>query len=187
MKMYPRDMDQLKMRSQIMNEYHVNQKNHIAEFEEVIKLNEDLLAENPYVSRQNLDNYPTHELNGQQYCAASKNWAKVDPKAADRRSLHYAGEDRTYLIFKNQFTGEWEFPTGSILFGTTFMRARQDLFVKYSDDKWKVKFFGGVPLIHTVREFTEAEKEDKQSDGLAGVRTYFFGAHHYRGLCEFSD
>lgn len=67
------------------------------------------------------------------------------------------------------------------------MRARQDLFVKYSDDKWKVKFFGGVPLIHTVRELTEVEKEEKVNEGLAGVRTYFFGAHHYRGLTAFSD
>lgn len=100
-----------------MNEYHVNQKAHIAEFEEVIKLNEDILAENPYCSNMNLDNFPTHELDGEQYCAASKNWAKVDPKASDRRSLHYAAEDRTYLIFKNQFTGDWEFPTGTMLFG----------------------------------------------------------------------
>jgi len=126
----------------------------------------------------NLDNFPTHELNGETYCAASKNWSKVDPAATDRRSLHYAAEDRTYLIFKNQRTGEWEFPTGKILFGVTFMRAKQELFIKYSADKWKVKFFSNAPLIHTVRDLTEAEKEQASNDGMAGVRTYFFGAHH---------
>jgi hypothetical protein len=67
----------------------------------VIKLNEDLLVENPYVSQMNLDNFPTHKLGDETYCAASKNWANVDPKASDVRSLHYAPEDRTFLIFKN--------------------------------------------------------------------------------------
>lgn len=64
MKMYEKDLEHIKMRSTIMNEYHVNQKAHIAEFEEVVKLNEDILAENPYVSNMNLDNFPTHEMNG---------------------------------------------------------------------------------------------------------------------------
>jgi len=56
--------------------------------------------------------------------------------------------------------------------------------LKYSDNKWKVKYFGQLPLIHTVRDFTIAEKESKPNDGLKGVRTYFFGAHHWRGLPE---
>jgi hypothetical protein len=101
--------------------------------------------------------------------------------------LHYAAEDRTFLIFKNQYTGEWEFPTSTMMFGQTFMRAKQELFVHYSDDKWKVKFFGSIPLHHTVRELTEAEKETPINGGMAGVRTYFFGAHHYRGLTTFAD
>lgn len=41
------------------------------------------------------------------------------------------------------------------------MRAKQNLFVKYTDNKWKVKYFGHLPLIHTVRDLTEAEKEEK--------------------------
>ena len=57
-----------------MNEYHVNQKSHIDEFEEVSKLNEGLLADNSYVSSMNLDNFPTHKLGDETYCAASKNW-----------------------------------------------------------------------------------------------------------------
>lgn len=135
----------------------------------------------------NLDNFPTHKLGEDTYCAASKSWMKVDPRATDVRSLHYAAEDRTFLIFKNQHTGEWEFPTGEMMFGQTFIRAKQDLFTKYSDNKWKVKFFGLLPLIHTVRDLTEAELEVKLNQDMKGVRTYFFGAHHYRGLPDFAD
>jgi hypothetical protein len=74
MHMTKRDVEHLKMRSTVMNEYHVNQKSHIDEFEEVSKLNEGLLADNSYVSSMNLDNFPTHKLGDETYCAASKNW-----------------------------------------------------------------------------------------------------------------
>lgn len=74
-----------------------------------------------------------------------------------------------------------------MMFGNTWLRAKQQLFVKYSADKWKVKFFGAAPLIHTVRDLTEHEKEKTANNGLLGVRTYFFGAHHYRGLTKFAD
>lgn len=40
-------------------------------------------------------------------------------------------------------------------------------------------------MISTVREFNKTEKADKLNDGLKGARTYFYGAHHYRGLPEF--
>lgn len=72
-----------------------------------------------------------------------------------------------------------------MMFGQTFIRSKQNLFDKYTENKWKVKFFGSLPLIHTVREMTEFEREDKLNTDLNGVRTYFFGAHHYRGLPEF--
>jgi hypothetical protein len=48
-----------------------------------------------------------------------------------------------------------------MMFGQSFMRAKQNLFVKYTDNKWKVKYFGAIPLIHTVRELTLAEQEVK--------------------------
>jgi hypothetical protein len=35
-----------------------------------------------------------------------------------------------------------------------------------------------------MREFSDAERADPANDGLKGVRTYFFGAHHFRGLPE---
>lgn len=78
----------------------------------------------------NLDNYATHKMVDEstgaeiEYCAASKHFSKVDPTIQDRRTLHYAGEDRTYLIMKNKYTKEWEFPVGKIYFGQTFLRAK---------------------------------------------------------------
>ena len=177
-----RDMEYMKLRSQVMNEYHCNAKQHIAEFDEVAKLNEDLLADNPYVSQMNLDNFPTHQLGDQRYAAASKNFKNVDPKCSDVRSLHYAPEDRVYLLMKNRNTEEWEFPSSTMYFGQTFLRAKQNLFVELTDNQWKVKYFGQLPLIHTLRDFSMAEKDQESNEGLTGVRTYFFGAHHWRGL-----
>lgn len=86
-------------------------------------MNENILSDNPYSSRLNVDNYATHKITDpetgvdQEYCAASKHFSKVDPNIEDRRTIHYAGEDRTYLVFKNKYTKEWEFPTGRIFFG----------------------------------------------------------------------
>ncbi len=78
----------------------------------------------------NLDNYPTHEYTdpatGEKltYCAASKNFAKVDPNCEDWRSIHYAAEDRTYYLVKNKFTQEWQFPVGKVFFGESMLRAK---------------------------------------------------------------
>lgn len=71
----------------------------------------------------NLDNYPTHKIQDPktgediEYCAASKHFSNVDPFIEDKKSLHYAAEDRTYLIVRNKFTHEWEFPTHKMYFG----------------------------------------------------------------------
>jgi hypothetical protein len=45
-----------------MEEYSVDTKQFIDEFNEVSRLNEDVLANNPYASRLNIDNYPTHRM-----------------------------------------------------------------------------------------------------------------------------
>lgn len=129
-----------------MNEFHFDQKQYMEEFNEVAKMNESLTGNaNPYSSRMNLDNFPTHKMGEEKYCAASKYYQLVDPKCDDHRSMHFAGEDRAYLIFKNKHTKEWEFPTSNMYFGQTFLRARQNLFNKYSHEKWLVKFFGMQP------------------------------------------
>lgn len=157
---------------------------------EVAKLNEDVLATNVYASRMNIDNYPSHRLKNEEtgefveYCAASKHWRKVDPECSDRKSLHYASEERVYLIFKNKYTDEWEFPVTRIMMSETFLKAKLNLFHELTGGKWKVKFFGQGPLMHTVREFTPLEKTDKLNRDLRGVRSYFFGAHHWRGYPE---
>ena len=49
---------------------------------------------------------------------------------------------------------------------------------------WRVKYSGNIPQVHTLRDFTVAEKENKEIAHLKGVRTYFFHAHHWRGLPE---
>jgi len=158
----------------------------------VAKLNEDALAQNPYASRMNIDNYPTHKmidpLSGEEktYCGASKQWSLVDPKCSDVRSLHYSGEDRVFLILKNKYTNEWEFPISKLFVGQSFFRAKYNLFEQLTGNSWRIKFFGSSPILHTLREFTEAEKADKLNTNFKGVRTFWFGAHHWRGLPEFT-
>ena len=140
----------------------------------------------------NLDNYPTHQWTDpetnevHEYCAASKNFANVDPNCEDWRSIHYAAEDRTYFLVRNKYTKEWQFPVGSIYFGQTILRAKQKIFQEICDGNWKVKFTGNLPQVHTMRDFTVAEREDQRNEGLKGVRTYFFHANHWRGLPDIS-
>lgn len=196
-----RDVKFLKYKNDIMNEYYCNAKQFSDEFEEVSKLNEDILADNPYSSKMNLDNYPTHKVPGSnpaiEYAAASKYFGNVDPNMQDRKTIHYAAEDRTYMIVRNRYTLEWEFPTGKMNFGQTFMRGKQNLFNVIAHDPspqssgianttWKVKYFGNAPIAATIREFTQAERVQPENKMLKGVRTFFFQAHHWRGLPSIS-
>ena len=93
-----------------MNEYYCDYKKYSKDYEEVSKLNEDILGDNPYLSKMNLDNFPTHKskdpTTGEnlEYSAASKHFASVDPAITDRKTIHYAGEDRTYLLVRNKYT-----------------------------------------------------------------------------------
>lgn len=38
----------------------------------------------------------------------------------------------------------------------------------------------------TLREMTLAERQDRNNMDMKGVRTFYFQAHHYRGLPEFN-
>lgn len=104
------EMNFMKDREELMEEYFCDTKQYIDEFNEVAKLNEDILSQSPYSSRMNIDNYPTHKRKNpttsedDTYCAASKQWSLVDPYCTDTKSLHQAGEDRIYLLFKNKYT-----------------------------------------------------------------------------------
>lgn len=58
-----RDAEFLKYKSNVMNEYYSNQKQFTDEFEEISRLNEDVIGgNNPYTSKMNIDNYPTHKM-----------------------------------------------------------------------------------------------------------------------------
>jgi hypothetical protein len=59
-----------------------------------------------------------------------------------------------------------------------------NLFTELTDNKWKIKFFGSSPILHTLRQFSEHESQDPLNEDLKGVRTFWFGAHHWRGLPE---
>jgi len=113
MHMRDADIELMKLRSEIMNEYFCDFKKYIKEYASVTELNESIYSENPYASKMNLDNYPTHEWTNpetgetESYCAASKNFAKVDPECTDWRSMHYAPEDRTYFLVRNKYTHDW--------------------------------------------------------------------------------
>lgn len=125
-----REAEFFKLKSDIMNDHYFNQKQYIDEYEEVAKFNENILNDNPYSSNMNLDNYPTHRFKDpetgveREYCGASKHFSMVDPEMQDHKSLHFAGEDRVYMLLKNKYTKEWEFPTGRIYFGQTFLRSK---------------------------------------------------------------
>lgn len=41
--------------------------------------------------------------------------------------------------------------------------------------------------MHTLRDFTPIEREDKANESLKGVRTYWFGAHHWRGVPDMTS
>jgi hypothetical protein len=172
-----------------MNEYFMNLKPYADEFDEQSKMNENVLAQNPYASKLNIDNYGTHQIIDEktgeikEHFGASKHFSKVDPETDDTKSLHFAGEDRIYLILKNKYTKEWEFPTGKVFFGQTFLRAKQNLFSHLTNDTWKVRYIAGYPMVATIREFTPAE--NTLNHGLRGVRSYFFSANHYRGFPEY--
>ena len=190
MHMRDADIEMVRLRSEVMNEYYCNYKKYVKEFGEATQLNESILSENPYASQMNLDNYPTHEYTDpetgetMEYCAASKNFSKVDPTCTDWRSLHYAPEDRTFYLVRNKYTQEWQFPVGQMMFGETFLRGKQNLFKNICDGNWKIKYAGNLPQVHTLRDFTVAEREDTMNTHLKGVRTYFYHAHHWRGLTE---
>lgn len=66
--------------------------------------------------------------------------------------------------------------------GQTLLRGKQNLFSDLTDNKWRIKFSSNMPQMHTLRDLTLAEKEDKNNSLFTGVRTYFFHANHWRGL-----
>lgn len=156
-------------------------------------MNEDVLKNNEYRSRMNLDNFPSHQILDEstgemrQYYGASKYFKNVDPKVTDPKSLHNASCHTTYLLLKNRNTQEWEFPTTEMYVGETFLRAKQNILNSLLDNEESmlVKYLNLYPSLATLRQLTEAEQEEDRNYDKKGVRTYYFEAHHWRGLPTF--
>jgi hypothetical protein len=189
---YPKvDHDFTVLRNKTMNEYYLDMKKYQEDFHKETSVLESVLARNSYVSMSNRDNLPTHELKTEDgelkyYCGASKNWRKVDPTVNEPHSLHNAPQQRIYLLLKNKHTGEWEFPTMSLMNGESFTRVRKKLFAHISKEKWLVRHQHLSPALATLRPLTEFEKQDRRNSILSGVRTFYFQAFHLRGLPEFN-
>ena len=136
----------MKFRHRIMKEYSFDMSVYNKEFEDQTKVTPSLFKDNPYTSRTNIDNYPSHkeEGTGKEYAMATKNWRNVDPNVGDPQSLHYAAANKVYLMLKNRFTDAWEFPSGEMFFGDTFYKARHDLFKSFAD-KWSIQHIARAP------------------------------------------
>lgn len=90
MQFHNRDFEFMKHRTHHFNEYYMDLKKYVDQFDEVSQLNDSIYSQNSYASKQNIDNFPTHEQRTfnretgetevQSYCAASKNFANVDPQ-----------------------------------------------------------------------------------------------------------
>jgi len=185
------DHAQLVKRTKIMQEYGLDHRKYYKDFKEETSMIESIYSGNSYVSISNRDNLPTHEMKAEdgtvkRYCGASKNWRKVDPTVTDPHSLHNASQQRVYLLVKNKYTKEWEFPSKAMYGSDTFIKARQDVFRGLTDDKWIIRHQPNYPKIATLRPFTEAEKSDTKNSILSGVRTFYFDAFHLRGFSDFN-
>ena len=164
---YPKTEHEYKIfKTKLLNDYNLDIRQYYKDAQEETSFVDDMFARNPYVAITNRDNIPSHELktgvgNVKKYAAASKNWRNVDPSVADRRSLHYGAQQQTYLLLKNKYTGEWEFPTISLSGTDSFSKARKDLFAKLTGNKWVARHPDHMPILSTIRPFTESEKLGK--------------------------
>lgn len=178
-------------RNKIMNEYYLDMRKYYEDFVNEASVLDSIYLNNSYVSTSNKDNHPTHEIKAEdgtvkKYCGASKSWRLVDPNVLDHHSLHYASQQRVYLLLKNKYTGEWEFPTRPVFGAESFIKARKNLFSSISNDSWIIRHAFRNPYVATIRPFTEVEKKDKKNSYLSGVRTFYFNAFHLRGMPEFN-
>ena len=180
-------IDFAKFRHGFMNEYCLDQTKRIAQIDKESPNYENLL-DSPNIKRDQLTTHYYTDEDGveQTYFGASKNWETVSPDIDDPKNFHYASANRVYLIVKNKLSQEWEFPTSSFRFGTTMYEARINLFDSFSSPRWRVRHVGKVPILHTMRDFTEAEVKKMRHSKLNGVRSYYFEAYHLRGLPEFN-
>ena len=138
-----RDHDFAVFKNTMNNEYNLDYRKYYKDFKHEASLVDELLAKNSYVTISNRDNLPTHRLveedgTVKRYAAASKNWRLVDPNVTDNKSLHYCAAQRTYLLFRNRYTGEWEFPSTKMYTNDSFIEVRREFFTELSKNFWFV-------------------------------------------------
>lgn len=51
----------------------------------------------------------------------------ANPNCSDETKLEYAAGYATFLLLKNQNSGEWEFPNAHVTIGQTFLEAQNSI------------------------------------------------------------
>ncbi len=115
------------------------------------------------------------------YCPDSKHFSLVHPNVDDVRSIQYAPNERVYMLFKNKYTGEMEFPTIPLYHGDLFNDVKFRLFLNLTKENFKIYFNDHHPSFMITRDFHEYEKADPKNKDFRGVRTYYYHAFHFRG------
>jgi hypothetical protein len=85
------------------------------------------------------------------------------------------------MLFRNKFTGEYEFPTSTLYHGDNFQLARYKLFIELTKERFKIFLEDEHPDFCLTRKFHDYELEDPKNKGFNGVRTFYFPAFHFRG------
>ena len=129
---------------------------------------------NSYLLKDNLpdDPYNTYSLN-------CKHYLRVDPNIHDPKNIQTDSCWDVYFICKNKITGDWEFPTKSVINGVSLKETVEWLIVdltKKSFDIFLPREYHPVAMLN--RNFYNHEKKDERNDELLGVRTYYYIAHH---------
>ena len=55
-----------------------------------------------------------------------------------------AAANTVYLLFKNKFTEEWEFPTKPMVLGESFQQSKKEFFETIADN-WRIQLIGRSP------------------------------------------
>lgn len=85
------------------------------------------------------------------------------------------------MLFKNKFTGNFEFPTITLYNGDSFRNAKQKLLLHLCKERFKLFYGPHVPIMSITRDFYEHELEDPKNRNFKGVRTFYYPGFHFRG------
>jgi hypothetical protein len=176
-----------KYRRNLFKQYYYNIDKHLEEIDGFNDIMSDYWDACNGQFKINLDNKPNIRKWNQEkneyefYCNNSKHWTLCDPTVDNPKSIQYASMNRTYMLFKNKYTNQYEIPTISLFNGDSFDLTKFKLYICLTREEFKVYWANPYPSFHITREFHEYEKNDPKNKGLAGVRTFYFDAFHFRG------